>query len=266
MVTDSLSRYKNLLKHIQNWPLYFLRKFRKEFRPMQLTTRGNKLSFNIPSTAEYLVFKEIFVTDFYNIDQLVNQLPTHPVIIDIGGNIGYFEMILFSKIKTASLYAYEPIPSNYALFNKNIALNPGLQNNIQLFNKAVTGTAQASVELFLESATENSVIASVYKDFDKQNKYSIKVPAISLEQIVQENKLESIDLVKIDCEGSEYPIIFETSPAVWKKIKKLVIEVHNLDNEKRNVNYLANYLQANGYTVDSFPAHSNCYFLQAVQL
>ncbi len=265
MVHSSLARYKNLFKNISTWPSYFTRKFKKDVWPMQMTTTGNRIKFQIPSGNEYLVFKEIFVTDFYDIDHLVKRLPANAVIVDIGGNIGYFNMILFSKKKDAVVYAYEPVPSNYELFNKNISLNPSLQKNIHLFNKAVVGTPQDAVELYMETDTDNSVIASVYADFDKQNKYSIKVPAISLQQIIDNNKLGIIDLVKIDCEGSEYPIIYETPAASWKKIKMLTIEAHNLDEEKRNAASLGKYLQEQGFTVISTPAHTNCYFLEAVR-
>jgi hypothetical protein len=127
------------------------------------------------------------------------------------------------------------------------------------------GTPQDSVELFMEHDAENSVIASVYSDFDQQNKYSIKVPAISLQEIIRGNQLQQIDLLKIDCEGSEYPIIYETPRELWSRVKRLTIEVHNLDNDKRNTDYLGRFLQGEGFDVESQPAHTNCYALNAVR-
>jgi FkbM family methyltransferase len=265
MVKNSISRYKNLFRHISNWTGYFTRKFKKEFRPMEFTTRGNPVRFQVPSTGLYLVFKEIFVTDFYDIDTLVKQLPEKPLIIDIGANAGYFNMMLFSKIKDATVYAYEPIPVNYELFKKNISFNPGLEKQIHLFNKAVTGKPVESVELFMEHSAENSVIASIYSDFDQQNKYSLKVPAISLEEIINGNGFNRIDLLKVDCEGSEYPIIYETSAATWSKVDRLTIEVHNLDNDRRNHNYLGEFLKQQGFNVESQFVHVNCYVLDAVR-
>ncbi len=265
MVHSSLARYQNLFRHIKNWPVYFTRKFSKSFQPITFTTTGNPIQFLVPSTALYLVFKEIFVTDFYDIDQLVRQLPASPVIVDIGANAGYFNMMLFSKIKTAQVYAYEPIVSNYDLFSKNIALNPSLQDQIHVFNKAVTGTPQDYVELFMEAAADNSVIASVYQDFDTQNKHTIRVPAISLAQIMDGNQLTHIDLMKVDCEGSEYPIIYETPAAYWSRVDSLTIEVHNLDDKTRNVDALKLFLEDKGYATTIEPAHSNCYTLNATR-
>lgn len=264
MVHSSFARYGNLFHHIKNWSAYFTRKLSKGYQSITFTTTGNAIQFLVPSKALYLVFKEIFVTDFYDIDKLVGSLPANPVILDIGANAGYFNMMLFSKIKSARVYAYEPILSNYELFNKNIALNPSLTNQVHLFNKAVTGTAQEFVELFMEAdSSDNSVIASVYADFDTQNNRSIKVPAISLTQIIEDNKLQHIDLIKVDCEGSEYPILYETPDEYWKKIEKLTIEVHNLDDQKRNVNALKDFLEHKGYSVFTEQAHTNCYTLNA---
>jgi len=263
MVHTSVERYKNLVRHIDNWPDYFFRKLKKGFHPAAFVTKGYAQKFLVPSKALYLVFKEIFVTDFYAIDKLVKSLPPNPVIIDIGANAGYFNIILFSKINEGTVYAYEPIPSNYELFKKNISLNPLLQNKIHLFNNAVTGTPQEYVELFMETNDNNSVIASVYADFDTQNKHSIKVPAISLYQIIKTNNLQYVDLIKIDCEGSEYPIIYETPGEVWDKINRLTVEVHNLDEEKRNVSFLTKFLKQKGYAVETGIAHTNCFTLTA---
>ena len=232
---------------------------------MEFITRGNPIRFRVPTTGLYLVFKEIFVTDFYDIDALVKQLPPRPLIVDIGANAGYFNIMLFSKIKEATVYAYEPIPVNYELFRKNISFNPGMEKNIHLFNKAVTGTPRENVELFMEHSADNSVIASIYSDFDHQNKYSIKVPAISLQEIFDGNGFTHVDLLKVDCEGSEYPIIYETPPALWAKVKRLTIEVHNLDTDKRNETYLGKFLQQQGYTVEMQFVHTNCSVLNAVR-
>jgi FkbM family methyltransferase len=261
----TIPRYRNLVRNIRNWPLYFTRKFRKGYEDISFVTRGNPLRFRVPSWALYQVFKEIFVSDFYDIAALLKKLPARPVVVDIGANAGYFNMLLFSKIVHATVFAYEPIPSNYALFQQNIALNPALSSRIHLFNKAVTGTPQEAVTLFMETDGANSVIASIFSDFDGQNQFTLRVPAVSLRQILDENQVERVDLLKIDCEGSEYPIIYETPPSCWEKISILTIEVHDLDKDQRNVSHLAHYLESQGYRVASAPVHSNCHSLEAVR-
>jgi FkbM family methyltransferase len=261
----AIARYRNLIGNIRNWPLYFTRKLRKGYEGISFVTRGNPTRFRVPSWALYQVFKEIFILDFYRFDGLVKKLPPRPVILDIGANAGYFNMMLFSKIAEATVYAYEPIPSNCDLFRQNIALNPSLEKQIHLFNKAVTGIPQESVELYMEYDAANSVIASVFADFDRQNKFTLRVPAISLQQLLEESRIERVDLLKIDCEGSEYPIIYDSPASCWAKINFLTIEVHDLDRDRRNVGQLSEFLTSQGYEVVSEPAHDNCHSLEAVR-
>lgn len=263
MVHSPASRYLNLVKNIANWPVYFLRKSQKAFEPVHFITRGNRIKFSVPLKSLYLVFKEIFVSDFYDIDKLAKKLPSKPVVLDIGANAGYFDVMLFSRIKDATVYAYEPVPSNYTLFKKTIERNPSLKENIHLHNKAVTGIDMEDIELYIEASGDNSVIASVYSDFDTQNKHQIKVPTISLEKIINDNKLQQVDLMKIDCEGSEYPIIYESPAELWRKVTLLTVEVHNLDTENRNVDHLKTFLQAKGFSVQVAHAHTTCYTLNA---
>ncbi|HXC03119.1 MAG TPA: FkbM family methyltransferase [Bacteroidia bacterium] len=266
MQHHTIARYRNLLRHIRNWPLYFTRPLlRKGYDEIFFVTRGNPLRFQVPCFSLLLVFEEIFISDFYGIDALLKKLPPRPVILDVGANVGYFEMMLFSKIAEATVYAYEPIPSNYALFRQNVALNPSLGDHICLFNRAVTGTPQESVELFVETEEENSVIASVYSDFNPRNHFAVRVPAISLREIIEEMGIERADMVKIDCEGSEYPIIYETPASCWEKIAFLTVEVHDLDEDQRNVGHLTRFLESQGYEVSSALAHSNCHTLEAIR-
>ena len=144
-----------------------------------------------------------------------------------------------------------------------IALNPFLGDHILLFNKAVTGISQETVELFMETDAGNSVIASIYEDFDRQNRFALRVPAISLQQILEQNRIERADLMKIDCEGSEYPIIYGTPSWCWERVALLTVEVHDLDQDQRNVEHLSLFLKNQGYDVVSAHAHDNCHLLEA---
>jgi hypothetical protein len=44
--------------------------------------------FRVPCWALYQVFKEVFISDFYDIDLLLKKLQARPVVVDIGANAG----------------------------------------------------------------------------------------------------------------------------------------------------------------------------------
>jgi hypothetical protein len=67
----------------------------------------------------------------------------------------------------------------------------------------------------------------------------------------------------MDCEGSEYPIIYESPLTLWDKVQNMTVEVHNLDEQSRNVQALQRFLEERKFTVHTEFAHSNCFTLIA---
>ena len=105
MTESSFGRYRNLIRHIQNWPTYFSKKSSSAFSPARFTTRGAPLIFDVPTRELYLVFKEIFLSDFYSVDTWINKLPKNPVVVDVGANAGYFTTLLLSKRPDSNVFA-----------------------------------------------------------------------------------------------------------------------------------------------------------------
>jgi len=253
-----LKNYILLGKSIKNWPLYF----KKKSRDAIYITRGAELEMEVPHSFFY-VFKEIFMEDFYSINKLLKHIPAQPIIIDIGGNAGYFSFLIASKRKQAKVFAYEPIPENIDVFRSNITRNKGLEKRIQLYQQAVTGVEQPSVTLFFDDVHHNTVIASVYQEFSADNKKAIQIDAISLAKIIAQKNLAVVDLLKLDCEGSEYPILYDSPAHIWTLIKCIAIEVHELDNDKRNCRYLSSFLRNKGFKMIIRPDANGCYYLLA---
>jgi FkbM family methyltransferase len=263
MSVKGLDRYKRLLKNISNWQEYAFHKGERKKRSLEFVTRPYPIKFQVPESL-YQVFKEIFMEDFYEADALIKKLPDNPLVIDIGANAGFFNVLLFSKLKTARVFAYEPLPSNIRLFKKTIQQNESLKN-IQLSQMAVTGSTKDSIELFTEDTEDNTVVSSVFAGFNKLNQKAITVPAQSLASIIEQNNLEKIDLLKLDCEGSEYDIIYNTDAPVLKKVNMMVIEVHEIDGNRNNLKSFNEYLQSLGYKTRSMPVQEGSYYMEALK-
>lgn len=259
---SSVWMYKNLRKHILNWPLYFRRKYVKSKYPARYKTRGQLLVLEVPDRF-FHVFKEIYMEDFYGIEQLLHKVPGNAVVVDIGANVGYFSFMMAAKRPAATIYAYEPMQENTIVFSRNIELNKNLDQRIQLSQKAVTGTPVPSITLYFDNQDHNTVIASVFDDFDTHNKESVSIPAISLHEIITANRLQQIDILKMDCEGSEYPILYESPESVWRVIKALAIEVHEMDKDRRNAAYLQSFLEKKGYKIEKRLDPNGCYYFLA---
>ena len=263
MSAKGYKRYIELFKHIQNPFEYIFNKGKRFKRSLFFKTKSFAISFEVPLPL-YLVFKEIFMEDVYNIESVIKNMPQQPVIIDIGANAGFFDIIFLSKINTAKIYAYEPISRNIQQIKKLLLTNPAIQNNIIIHEAAVTGTARETIDLYIESASESSVIASVFSDFNKDNSQKISVKCITLSDIFLQNNLAHVDIMKIDCEGSEYDILYNTDPALIRRAKLLLLEVHDLDENQYNLAGMNDFLSSIGYDITHRPINNFCHAVEAV--
>ena len=263
MAVKGFDRYKQLFKNISNWQEYVFNKGQRKQRSLEFITRPNPIKFQVPESL-YQVFKEIFMEDFYEADKLTTDLPENPLIIDIGANAGFFNVLLFSKLKTARVLAYEPLASNIELFKKTIEGNEALKN-IKLIQAAVTGSSTQSIELFTEDTEDNTVVSSVFSEFNKLNKKTITVPAQSLTSIIEQNNFDKIDLLKLDCEGSEYDIIYNTDSTILRKVNMMVIEVHEIDKERNNLKSLDQYLASIGYKTRFMPVQEGSHYMEVLK-
>lgn len=264
MAVEGISRYFRLWKHIANPGEYMFRKGERHDRDLIFITRPFPIRFHV-SRSVYALFKELFMEDVYEIDSLVHDLPATPVVIDIGANVGFFDIQLLSKIKNATIYAYEPIPANVKMLQNTLQQNPRLGQSIRLFAMAVTGLPLNKLELFAEADETSQVVASVISGFHENNSRKITVPCVTLTDIIQKNDLQAIDFLKMDCEGSEYDIMYNTAPALIQRIKKMMIEVHDLDKDRNNINVFNRYVQELGYKTSYSPINSFCYALEATR-
>ncbi|MDB5241274.1 MAG: FkbM family methyltransferase [Spirosoma sp.] len=205
------------------------------------------------------------MADVYEIDTLVKTLPTAPVVIDVGANAGFFDIQLLSKIDHATIYAYEPMPANVRMLQYTLHQNPRLQQSVRLFQMAVTGQPLDELNLFAEAEENNQVVASIFAGFNENNTQKITVPCITLTDIIEQNDLQSVDLLKLDCEGSEYDIIYNTPPELVKRIRKMVIEVHDLDKDRNNIGAFNAYVQSLGYSTTHEPINAFCHAMEAVR-
>jgi FkbM family methyltransferase len=264
MAVEGISRYFRLWKHIANPGEYVLHKGDRRKRDLVFTTKPLPIQFQVPSSL-YLVFKEIFMVDVYEIDALVRELPAEPVVIDVGANAGFFDIQLLSKLNKATIYAYEPMPANIKMLNQTLKQNARLQQSIRLFQMAVTGQPMDKLDLFAEPEENAQVVASMFKGFNENNTQKITVPCVTLTDIIEKNNLQSIDLLKLDCEGSEYDIMYNTAPHLIQRIRRMVIEVHDVDEDQNNIKAFDQYIQALGYTTTHSPINSFCHAMEAVR-
>jgi len=149
------------------------------------------------------------------------QIPEQGVVIDVGAHLGSFA--LYAAMNRArKVYCYEPDPTLHGVLAHNIRSN-NLDNSISSRQAAVVGKTTGRVAFYPEGNASGHVARREY-DTD-----GVTVDAVTLAEIILDNNLQEVDLLKLDCEGSEYGIISETPTEIWSRIKKIRLEYHRDD-------------------------------------
>src|SRR5687767_3249523 len=123
------------------------------------------------------------------------------VVLDVGANIGYYAMVFAQRVgPRGSVHAFEPTPVLADRLRSNAALN-GF-TNVTVVQGAVGDTpGTASLNLSADDPEANSLFP--VGDAVGQEQVSID----TLDGYVKSRGIHHVDLLKIDCEGSELSVL-----------------------------------------------------------
>ena len=172
---------------------------------------------------------EIVTRNDYLLDKYVDIENAN--FIDIGANCGLASLILGKQNPKSKIYSFEPDIQVFNVFKKNVELNN--LSNIILSNKAVSKEGIKEITLYKSPlCSGGNTTCSTYNDIQnhfhnfKIESYTVK--SISLDEIIKENNINEIELLKIDCEGAEYEILYNSEIFQKGIVKNMVGEFHNL--------------------------------------
>jgi amino acid adenylation domain-containing protein/non-ribosomal peptide synthase protein (TIGR01720 family)/FkbM family methyltransferase len=222
------------------------------------------------------VYKEIFEDQVYLRNGIT--LADDSCVFDVGANAGLFSVFVGSVCKRATIYAFEPIPPVFEL----LRLNTGLHDlNITLFqcglaseSRMDTFTHYPRISLisgrFANVAEERETVKAFI--LNQQNGEANVSSAAELDtllaewlvaeeffcqlrtlsDVIRENNVAAIDLLKIDVEKSEFDVLVGIEPDHWPRIRQVVVEIHDINGR---LNQITNLLERQGYdlTIEQDP-------------
>lgn len=122
----------------------------------------------------------------------------HPVIFDVGANVGEWTRTLLDLIPAAKVFMFDPSPGcQQTIREKNLP-------NTTLFPCAI-GESAAKMPYFSSSPTDGSASLhsrrdTPFQDFKYQESF---VEVRTLDEVIQSEKIEFVDFMKMDIEGHE---------------------------------------------------------------
>lgn len=178
------------------------------------------------------------------IRQDYGRIPLGSTVVDIGANNGVFVLYAIEQGAT-KIYAFEPNSSAYSCLQKNISDNQ-LQHVVTASQFAVTSNAGQQVRFPKAASVYNAILSA-----DSQDAFEI-VNTTSLPVICQ--SIEQINIIKIDCEGAEYDILFNSTEKEFHKIHEIKLEYH-----KGQLDELKKHLKRFGFSVSLLKPDSPTY-------
>jgi FkbM family methyltransferase len=209
-----------IIREIENWPTAFHMRLRQKHSGLRLLNFRNGLNIVCRAgTRDWDIVHELYFAGSYDrAMSFLKNVPGEPSVLDLGGNIGLFSLLAAQTHPAARVYAYEPGPPNYQMFEMNCLANPGLSKRVNLRKEAVAGQSRVAEWLFDEKNPGGSGL------FGKEG-VTFQVQIRAFGEVL--NSLKSdIALAKIDIEGAEYEILESTSPDLWKRIQAISLELH----------------------------------------
>jgi FkbM family methyltransferase len=165
--------------------------------------------------------------------------------IDIGGHTGITTVVIAKKIgESGTLYSFEPVQEYFNILNRNIYRN-GLKNvkTRQLGVSDRIGTTN-----FYKNNASSSIVPQAGIP-------SFQVDTTTIDTFLKEENVERMDLINMDCEGSELFVLKGAERTLRRNKNKIKIfcEVHHsmLRDLGISVQDLVKYLQELGLQVHS---------------
>ncbi|MEM7552775.1 MAG: FkbM family methyltransferase [Cyanobacteria bacterium P01_A01_bin.84] len=181
-------------------------------------------------TSDPGILYQIFLFQEYS---CLDDLSAPKLIIDAGANVGFSSVYFLNKYPNAHVIAIEPDKSNFDIARKNLSY---YQPRALLIN---AGIWSHDTKLIVERGNgRNECGFQVRECFENEKS---EVNALGIDSLLKNSGFETIDLLKIDIEGSE-TILFSENHQNWlNKVKNIVIELHGEECEEKFFRALSTY-------------------------
>jgi FkbM family methyltransferase len=223
----------------------------------------------LPHFYEDIFEKEVYV-------QHGVMLEEGACVFDVGANVGLFTLFTHYKVRDARVYAFEPAPPLFRILTSNVERH-GV--SARLFNHGVSDAERTATFTFYPNS---SGMSSFYPDREEEEEAlrailqnqarrgeegmddlmrhmddlleerfrgeTFECRLRPLSAVIREESVERIDLLKIDVQKSEVDVLKGLGEEDWKKVRQIVIEVHDIGGRLDEVTAM---LEARGYRVEA---------------
>lgn len=135
-------------------------------------------------------------------------------VIDLGGYVGEWSEQIYNKYN-CNIYIFEPVKEYYDELLKKFNGN----KKIKIFNFGLSNKS-SFIDIFHNDASSSIYLTEGFRETIKLEKFS---------DFIKKEKIESVDLIKINIEGAEYDLLDHIlDQNLQNKFKNFQVQFHKM--------------------------------------
>jgi FkbM family methyltransferase len=165
----------------------------------------------------------------HTINSPLLQIPKDATILDVGGNFGFMALQYAQKVPEGRVISFEPTHYALAKFKRNLKLNPELSKRITVINSFVS--AEVSIDPKIK-AFSSWRVDNLNVDENTRHSWHLGIEkstegvgAVTLDSFCEINKINKVDLIKIDTEGHEAEVLKGARETMANHLPFVIFEV-----------------------------------------
>jgi FkbM family methyltransferase len=166
-------------------------------------------------------------TNSREVAQILKHVSDPKTVLDVGGNVGTWTESLLKQSPNATVYIFEPSLINVNCLREKFKA----ASNVHVVLQALS---DRDGEQLLFSDEAGSGIASLHQrdlsHFKISYETSEKVSLVSFKSFMQREKIEQIDILKLDIEGHEFQVLHSLTSAELAKVGLIQFEFGGLQH------------------------------------
>ena len=203
------------------------------------------------------------IDKYYHQNKILNYLKVNceklEIFFDIGSHKGTYTDLMLNNFRLEKIIMVEPQKNIYKYLKQKYNRN----KKVRIYNVAISDKKKMQT-LYINKHDLTSSLTQI----DKNNKYlnlkarlfggtindliqkKYMISSYKLLDIIKNNKIRQIDLLKIDTEGHELQVLKGAGSFLKNNIKYILIEIHNSDIFLNyNAKKIDSYLKKNKFVV-----------------
>jgi 31-O-methyltransferase len=223
----------------------------------RMTFGGLELSVIDPHERDTrYIYDEIFIAQIYYHPEM--RIPKHPIIMDVGSNIGIYAIWAHRRYQPKTLYCYEASPRTFPYLKENVQrLVDAETTKVRIFNRALARSSGETITLHqsplvsgISTLLDTSKVRWVQQLSTSEELITFEVVTSTVSAEMAAHQIPAVDILKIDVEGYFMEVLKGIADSDFERIRNIVVEIDYSAEAEVTPLDVEKMLTARGYRTD----------------